>query len=93
MNSRSKTALAAAAGFVAFWPPIAGLEVWIVRPSFQKLLEDRAIQDGTRASAAIRSGLRQSGDELGDWAAWDDARAFTGDRDPAFGRANLGDRR
>ncbi|MBK7543495.1 MAG: hypothetical protein IPP10_17330 [Candidatus Competibacteraceae bacterium] len=91
MNSSFKAALAAVAEFVAFWLSVVALAVWIVRRSFRKWQEDQAIEGRTGASAAVRSELPQLGHELGDWAEWSGAQAFTGDRDPAFVRANLGD--
>ena len=91
MNSRLKAILTITLGFAAALLAIWALNRWIVQPAFQKLEYAQALEDGARAGAAIRGELRQLGDGLGNWAEWDDAYAFAGDRDPAFVRSNLGD--
>ncbi|HRE55647.1 MAG TPA: EAL domain-containing protein [Candidatus Competibacter sp.] len=77
-------------GFVALWLSIGALDRWTVRPAFQKLEESQALEDSARARAAIWGELRQLGNELGNWAEWDDAYAFADHPDPAFVRSNLG---
>ncbi|MBL8259529.1 MAG: EAL domain-containing protein [Candidatus Competibacteraceae bacterium] len=91
MNGRTRIVLMAMAGFVVLWLSIGALDRWIVQPAFQKLEESQAFEDSARARSAVWSELRQLGNELGDWAQWDDAYAFASHRDPAFIRSNLGD--
>jgi diguanylate cyclase (GGDEF)-like protein/PAS domain S-box-containing protein len=76
---------------MVFWLSIGLLDQWIVRPTFQELEQTQALEDGERASKAIRNELRQLGNEIGNWAAWDDAYAFAADANPAFIRSNFGD--
>lgn len=91
-NSRAKTVWAIMAGFAAFWPPITGLEVWIVRPSFQRWRKDQAIEAGIRPSAAIRNKLRRSDNGSGNWAERNEAYV-AGDPNPALVGSNLGGQR
>lgn len=86
-----KVLLLAVAGFMVFWLAIALLDQWIVRPTFQTLEQTQALEDGERASMAIRNELRQLGNEIGNWAAWDDAYEFAANTNPEFIQSNLGD--
>ncbi|HCK82120.1 MAG TPA: hypothetical protein PK880_07750 [Candidatus Competibacter sp.] len=90
MNFRTKTVWAIMVEFAAVWPPIAGLEVWIVRPSFQKWRKDQASEVGTRPNAATQNELRRSDNGSGNWWAERDGAYVAGDRAPAFVRTNLG---
>ncbi len=83
--------LSAIAGFAVVLLMIWGVNHQIVQPAFVELERTQALEDGTRARAAIQGELRQLDQKLGDWAAWDDAYAFAEDRNPAFVHSNLGD--
>ncbi|MBL8394550.1 MAG: EAL domain-containing protein [Candidatus Accumulibacter sp.] len=91
MNAWLRPASAAVLGFLAVLFAIWALDHSIVRPAFVELEQAQALEDGRRARAAVDSELRQLGNELGDWAEWDDAYAFAANRNPAFISSNLGD--
>ncbi|WP_300456726.1 EAL domain-containing protein [Accumulibacter sp.] len=91
MSGRIRAVLTVAAAFLAVLLAIWILDQWIVRPAFVGLEQAQALEDGRRVQVAIQGELRQLSNELGDWAEWDDAYAFTETRDPAFIASNLGD--
>jgi diguanylate cyclase (GGDEF)-like protein/PAS domain S-box-containing protein len=86
-----RAVLSAIAGFAVVLLMIWGVNHQIVQPAFVELERVQALEDSTRARAAIQGELRQLDQKLGDWAAWDDAYAFAEDRNPAFVHSNLGD--
>ncbi len=89
--TRLRAILSATAGFAAVLLLIWEVNHWIVQPAFVALEQAQALEDGARARAAIQGELRQLGNELGDWAEWDDAYAFAESRNSAFIQSNLGD--
>ena len=90
IKENARTILVVAAGFVAVVLAIWALDRWIVQPAFEQLEHAQALEDSARARAAIQRELWQLGNELGNWADWDDAYAFAESHDPAFIRSNLG---
>ncbi|WP_287666271.1 CHASE4 domain-containing protein [Accumulibacter sp.] len=91
MNPRIRPVLTATLAFLAALFAIWALDRWIVRPAFVEIEQAQAFEDAARARAAIDGELRGLGEELSDWAQWDDAYAFAASRDPAFVASNLGD--
>ena len=93
MNANLRAILTAIAGFAAVLLIIWGVDHGIVQPAFRELeqAQAQALEDSTRAQAAIQSELRQLDNVLGNWAAWDDAYAFADSRNPVFIQSNLGD--
>jgi sensor domain CHASE-containing protein/CHASE1-domain containing sensor protein len=91
MNPRIRPVLTATLAFLVALFAIWALDRWIVRPAFVEIEQAQAFEDAARARAAIDGELRELGEELSDWAQWDDAYAFAASRDPAFVASNLGD--
>jgi len=91
MHPRIRPVLTATLAFLVALFAIWALDRWIVRPAFVEIEQAQAFEDAARARAAIDGELRELGEELSDWAQWDDAYAFAASRDPAFVASNLGD--
>lgn len=91
MSVKTRTILTVIAGFLLVSVAIWSLDRWIVQSAFLELERAQALEDGTRARAAIQGELRSLYLRLGDWAEWDDAYHFAETRDPAFVQSNLGD--
>ena len=62
--------------FTAVLLAISALDFWVVQPAFKKLEQAQALEDSSRARAAIAGELQQLSRTLGDWAVWDNAYAF-----------------
>jgi diguanylate cyclase (GGDEF)-like protein/PAS domain S-box-containing protein len=91
MHPRIRPVLTATLAFLVALFAIWALDRWIVRPAFVEIEQAQAFEDAARARAAIDGELRELGEELSDWAQWDDAYAFAASHDPAFVASNLGD--
>ena len=91
MNPKAKAILLVTVSFAALLLAIWGLNHWLIQPAFNQLEQAEALEESSRARAAIQWELRQLSGVAGDWAEWDETYAFAEQRDPAFIQSNFSD--
>ncbi|MBF0271048.1 MAG: response regulator [Magnetococcales bacterium] len=63
---------------------------YVIYPSFERLDESEARENGHRSEQAIRRELHHLGLMAQDWAFWDDTYRFIADHNPEYVASNLG---
>ena len=91
MNLRVKIILSVTIGFAAILLAVWALNHWLIQPAFNQLEEAQALEESSRARAAIQWELRQLSGVTGDWAEWDETYAFAEQRNPDFIQSNFSD--
>ena len=91
MNPKAKAILLVTVSFAVLLLAIWGLNHWLIQPAFNQLEQAAALEESSRARAAIQWELRQLNGVAGDWAEWDETYAFAEKRDPAFIESNFSD--
>ena len=72
MNPKAKAILLVTVSFAALLLAIWGLNHWLIQPAFNQLEQAAALEESSRARAAIQWELRQLNGVAGDWAEWDE---------------------
>lgn len=62
----------------------------LLLPGFQKIEDEAAISDASRAVDALSNRINQLDQKSSDWSNWDDAYEFISDHNKKFINANLG---